>query len=243
MNVEEEIKKLKKSGLNNNPTPLSKMAKITAATLDQAATQWAFKTYWDKKFQKLANLEKLNQTEKDRIFNELILAAEALIMMTLEAKDLRQPEDFREYLSKVRDEIPKAHNETLKELGVERKHRKLWEKLINMRYEEYSKSKLTAREARMEYESKEKDLVASDMEGINLTLPPFTIAVGAHKHIVRDKTKGKDPLFKLIMKKLSRFYLQIRIIMEGGKIKGTLKVRMKLRHFWRDLRENLGKEE
>ena len=155
----------------------------------------------------------------------------------------RHPEDFREYLTKVRDEIPEAHNDTLKEIGVERKHRKLWKKLIVMRFKEYSESKLTAREAMMEYESKEKDLIASDMEGINLTLPPFTIAVGVYKHILRTKTKGKNLLFKLIMKKLSRFYIQIRIMVEGGEIKGILKVRMKLRHFWRDIKEDLLKQE
>src|SRR3989304_1696396 len=98
VNLEEEINKLNKRG-SNHPIPLSRMAKITAASLDKAATNWAFKTYWDKKFLKLAKINKFNQTEKDRIFNELILAAETLIMMMLEAKDLRQPEDFREYLS------------------------------------------------------------------------------------------------------------------------------------------------
>ncbi|OGM11242.1 hypothetical protein A2V80_03370 [Candidatus Woesebacteria bacterium RBG_16_39_8b] len=238
MDLDEEMKKLKERGLDN-PVPLSKMAKITAASLDKAATHWAYKTYWDKKFLKLAKIDKLIQTEKDRVFNELILAGEALIMMTLEAKDLRHPEDFLEYLLKVKDEIPEAHSVTLKEIGVERKHRKLWKKLIGMRFREYSESKISAREAMMEYESKEKDLIASDMEGINLTLLPFTVAVGAYKHIVRSKTKGKDFLFKLIMKKLSRFYVEVRITMEGGKIPPQLKARMKLRHFWNDLKEEL----
>jgi len=242
MNLEEEMKKLKES-VPDNPIPLSKMAAITATSLDQAAIQWGFKTYWDKKFLKLAKIDSLDQTEKDRIFNELILAGETLIMLTLEAKDLRHDDDFKNYLLKVKDEIPNAHDDYMKELGIERKYRKLWKKLINMRYTEYSESKTTAREAMMEYEAKEKELETSDMADINLTLPPFTIAVGAFKHIVRGKTKDKDLLFKLIMKKLSRFYVQIRIMMEGGEIKGTLKLRMKLRHFWRDIKEDLLKKE
>ena len=78
MDLEEEIKKLKEKG-PDNPLPQSKMAAILASTLDQAATQWAFKTYWDRKFLKLAKIDSLNQTEKDRVFNELILAPEILI--------------------------------------------------------------------------------------------------------------------------------------------------------------------
>ena len=242
MNLDEEMKKLKERD-PDNPLPIAKMAKITAASLDRAAIQWGYKTYWNKKFLKLSKLKKLNQTEQDRIFNELILAGEVVIMMMLEAKDLRQDDDFKEYLLKVKDEISNAHDDYMKELEIERKYRKLWKKLIKMRYDEYSENKLTAREAMMEFEGKEKDLEVSDMEGINLTLPPFVVAVGAFKHIVRGKTKGKDLLFKLIMKRLSRFYVQIRITTEGGKIKGTLKARMKLRHFWRDLKEALGKDD
>src|SRR3989344_5903290 len=171
MNLEEEMKKLKESG-PDNPIPLSKMAAITATSLDQAAIQWGFKTYWDKKFLKLAKIDSLDQTEKDRIFNELILAAETLIMLTLEAKDLRHDDDFKDYLLKVKDEIRNAHDDYMKEIGVERKYRKLWKKLINMRYTEYSESKATAREAMMEYEAKERELMISDMTDINLTLPP-----------------------------------------------------------------------
>lgn len=77
------------------------------------------------------------------------------------------------------------------------------------------------------------------MEGITLTLPPFTVAVGTYKHIVRSKTKEKDALFKLIMRKLSRFYVEVRIMIEGGKIPPHLRARMKLRRFWNDLKEKL----
>ncbi|MBI2103573.1 hypothetical protein HYT59_01055 [Candidatus Woesebacteria bacterium] len=234
MNLEEEIKKLKEQ-VPDNPIPLSKMTTILAATLDQAATNWAFKTYWDKRFLKLAQIDELEQTEKDRIFNELILASLCLVILTLEARDLRQEEAFKDYLLKVKDEITNVHTDQLKELGIERKHWRLWQKLIKMRYEEYEESRLTAREAMMEYEGKEKNLEIADLTGINLTIPPFIVAVGAHKHIARGRIKGRDLLFKLIMKKLSRFYTEVRIIIEGGKISPTLRALMRLKHFWNDL--------
>lgn len=59
------------------------MQKSLAYTLDQKSIKWAYKIYWDRKFLKEAEIEKLNQTEQDRIFNELIVSAEILVMATL----------------------------------------------------------------------------------------------------------------------------------------------------------------
>ena len=173
-------------------------------SLDQSAIKWAFKTYWNRKFLKLAKINSLEQIEKDRIFNELIIAGEILIMLTLEAKDLKCDDGRKEMLLKCKDLVASTHDNFMKKLGIERKYRKLWKKLISMRYEEYAKDKFKAREAMMEYESKGKELEISDLEGISLTVIPFTVAVGVHRHIIRRKTKGKDLLFKLIMKRLSR---------------------------------------
>ena len=52
------------------------------------------------------------------------------------------------------EEIPQAYFNYLKEFGVDRKTRKMWKRLINMRYDEYSEDKLRAREYAIEMESK-----------------------------------------------------------------------------------------
>lgn len=228
------MRKLKEQGLAGVSLP--KMAKLIATMLDKGAVGWVGKIFWDKKFQRLTEFDKLKQSEKDRIFNELILAPLTLFMITLEAPDLRQPEDFREYLLTVRDEIPKAHVEYLKTLGIEKKHLSDWKKLIRMRYGEYNESKLKARQAMMEYKSQEKDLVPSDLDEIHLFLPVFTVAVGCHRHICRGKTKGKDELFKYLIKHLSRFYSEFRVIVEGAEITPWKRFKIKLRHFLNDLR-------
>lgn len=119
MDLDNEIKKLKEQG-PDKPIAMAKMAKILAATLDKAAVDWVSRVFWDKKFQQLANFDNLLQTEKDRIFNELIIAPLALFMITLEAPDINQPKDFRDYLLTVRDEIPKAHVEALGAIGIEK---------------------------------------------------------------------------------------------------------------------------
>lgn len=205
------------------------MDKTLASQLDQKAVKWGYKTYWNKDFLKLVDIDSLNQTEKDRIFNELILAPEILIMAACQIWGKEDPGD----------KIAKAHTDFMKEIGVEKQYRKLWVKLIDMRYQEYHQSKNDARVVMIEFDSKEKDVLASDIEEINITLPPFTIAVLCHKHILRSKTKGKELLFKLIFKNLSRFYTDVLMTIGGEKIKSSTKITIKVRHLLNDIKERL----
>jgi len=207
------------------------MQKSLAHELDQKAIKWGFKTYWNKDFLKLADIDALNQTEQDRIFNELVLAPEILIMVAFQVWNKEN----------IGDQIAKEHTNFMKEIGVEKQYRKLWEKLINIRYQEYHQSKNNARVAMIEFDSQEKDVLASDIEDINTTLPPFAISVLCHKHILRGKTRGKDLLFKLIFKNLGRFYTDILVTIGGEKIKTTTKMKIKLRHLANDIKEKFTK--
>jgi len=229
-NLDEEFKKLKERG-PNNPLPIPKMAKITAGALDQGASQWAFRLFRDKKFRKMLDFEKLEKIEQDRIFNELVVSDLVLLMITLESPDLRIPEELKEYFLLVKDELPKAHCNLLASYGIEKKYLNDWDKLIKMRYEEYNKDKLDIRKVAMDMDSKKGDLTTKGLEDIQLLLPVQTVAIGCHHHICRGKTKGKDELFKLILKQMGRFYVGVRVPLEGGKIDFWGKLRVGVRHF------------
>lgn len=237
MNLDEEMKSLQAAGESGKLPSIERMAKITAAALDKAATMTALAIFNDKTYGKLAGLRGMSQLEQDRILNELILAGITVIMLTLEAPDLRTHPDLKEYFRMLKDEIPKAHLEQLKELGIEKKHVKLWKKLIAMRFEEYAKDRLDARSAAMEYDSRKKDLTSKDLDDIHLFLPAFTVAVGCHHHIFRGKTKGYDLAFKFLIKKLSRFYVTVRATAEGGRLTPINKVRVAARHFINDVKD------
>lgn len=235
MNLDEEMRKLKERG-PDRPLPPAKMAKILAASFDKAASGWAFHIFNDKTFQKLAGFDGIEQGERDRIFNELTLATLTLIMLTLDAKDLRTAGEMGEFYASVRDEIPKVHRETLVGYGVEKEHLDLWDKLIAMRYKEYSEDKLEARYAAMQVEAahkKDGTLHPSDMNNITLIVPVQTVAIGCHHHICRGKTEGKDDLFLCLLRHLQRFYLEMRIPLEGSRITPYMRLRMALRHAWR----------
>jgi hypothetical protein len=197
---------------------LDQMAEATAANLAQAAASAAFQVFKDKRFRKLAGFDRLSQTEQDRIFNELVVANLVLFMLVFEAPDLRVADEQRAYLTGVTKKIPPAYVKNLKDLGIEAKYLQDWEKLINMRYEEYARDRHDVRAAAMELESKEGSLNMETLSKIQILVPVQTVAIGCHDHICRGKTAGKDDLFKLILESLSRFYFEFRLKIEGVKI-------------------------
>jgi hypothetical protein len=208
---------------------LDQMAEATAAGLSQAAAASAYELFCDKEFRRMAGLERLSQAEQDRIFNELVVAFLVLIMLLLEAPDLRVPRELRNYLADLNKRISEAHVEHLRTLGVESHHLGDWEKLISMRYEEYARDKHEVRGAAMQIESAKKSLDLDGLSRIQLIVPVQAVSIGCHHHICRGNTDGQDDLFKQILKSLSEFYVELRIRLEGGKITPLTRARVALK--------------
>lgn len=97
MDIDAEIKKLKERG-PDKPIPTVKMAKLMATMLDKASVSWVGNFFWDKTFQKLAEFEKLEQGEKDRIFNELIIAPLTLLCSVPDSYRRRKNHFFKSFL-------------------------------------------------------------------------------------------------------------------------------------------------
>ena len=196
---------------------LDQMAEATAATLAQAGASAAFQLFKDKRFRKLAGFDRLSQTEQDRIFNELVVANLVLFMLVFEAPDLRVANESRDYLAGLKKRIPQAYVQNLRDLGIEARYLRDWEKLIDMRYEEYARDKHDVRAAAMELESTERSLNMESLSKIQMLVPVEAVAIGCHHHICRGETKGKDDLFKLILQTLARLYFEFRMKIEGIK--------------------------
>ncbi len=205
------------------------MAAAAAAALVQAAAKYAFQLFRDKGFRRLARFEKLNPVEQDRVFNELVVAYVVLVMLILEAPDLRVSREFRDYLVDLKEKIPKAHLDYLRTLGVETEHLRDWEKLIALRYDEYAKDRHEVRSAAMQIQSSEKALDLDDLSKIQMLVPVQTVAIGCHDHVCRGATQGRDDLFKLTLRSLSRFYVDIRVRLEGRKVTPLMRARLALK--------------
>jgi hypothetical protein len=219
---------------------LDHVARETAAALVKAASGSAFKLFQERQFRRLAGFEQLNQTEQDRIFNELVVAFIILIMLVLEAPDLRATAEFRRYLSDLNKKIPKAHIEFLKASGVEKKYLRDWEKLINLRYEEYARDRHDVRAAAMQIESSGKGLDLNDLSEIQMLVPVQAVAIGCHHHIFRGDTAGKDDLYKMTLGSLSKFYVLIRVRFEGGRLTPIIRVRKALKRILGCMRTGSG---
>jgi hypothetical protein len=214
---------------------LDQMAEVTAAGLSQAAAASAYEFFCDEEFRAIAGLERLSQTEQDRIFNELVVAFLVLIMLLLEAPDLRAARELRNYFADLKKRISEAHVEHLRTVGVETNHLRDWEKLISMRYEEYARDKHEVREAAMQIESAEKSLDLDGLSRIQLLVPLQAVSIGCHRHICRGNADGQDDLFKQILKSLSKFYVELRVRLEGGRITPLKRARVALKRMLRRL--------
>lgn len=157
---------------------------------------------------------------------------QVLIMLVLEAPDLRIAGELRDYLAGLNKRLPKAYVDHLRALGVETQHLRDWEKLIAMRYEEYAKDRHNVRAAAMQIESAEKDLDLDDLSKIQMLVPVQAVAIGCHHHICRGKTEGQDDLFKSTLRSLSRFYVDLRVRLEGGRITPLIRARVALRRIF-----------
>jgi len=232
--LDQEFKKLKDSG---KPGSLPKMAQITAGSLDRAASQNAFQIYRHPIFRRLVSFESLEKIEQDRIFNELVVTNIVLLMLSLEANDLRIKEELKEFILLVKDSLPKAHCDELANLGIEKQYLDIWEKLIKLRYEEYSNNKNEIREASMQLKARDKELTTDDIVDIQSILPLQTVAFGCFDHICRGKTKGKEDLLNFLIRHQGRFYIQMRILLEGVKLPLWKKMKMKAKWFLKDLKD------
>lgn len=208
-------------------------ADAAAGALVEAAAHHAFGLFRDNEFRRLAGLDTLDQVEQDRIFNELIVAYIVLIMLVLEAPDLRVPPGFRGHLIELKELVPKAHIDSLRTLGVESDHLRVWGKLISMRYDEYAKDRHGVRFAAMQIESTGKTLDFDDLSKIQMLVPVQAVAIGCHHHVCRGDANGRDELFKLTLRSLSRFYIDIRLRLEGGKITFWTRARLALKRMIR----------
>jgi hypothetical protein len=215
------------------PESLDQMAGVTAAGLAQVAAGSAFGLSRDKQFCRLAGFERLSQVEQDRIFNELVVASLVLIMLLLEAPDLRVAGEFQGYLAGLSKKIPEAYVDHLRTLGVETNHLQDWEKLIAMRYEEYARDRHDVRAAAMRIESSEKALDLDGLSKIQMLVPVQAVAIGCHDHICRGDTNGQDDLFKLTLRSLSMFYVELRVRLEGGRITPLTRLRVALKQMLR----------
>lgn len=146
----------------------------------------SFKIFKDRKFRQLVDFDNLEQTEQDRIFNELVVTGLSLAILMFRTLAELTKDEASNYYSELQVETKSRYGNWLRELGVENEFTNLWKELIEMRCKEYQKN----------FQDYQKQLPRPQES--NPWIP--VVAIGGYTHIRRGKTKQEDPLFLPIVR-------------------------------------------
>ena len=146
----------------------------------------AFRVFRNEDFRAELNFYTLSQQEQDRIFNELEVTAFVQIYFQTETLIKFHEDSFKHYLKMIKENLKLAHQNILKSSGVEDEHLLTWNKLIDMRLDEYRKDFNEHR---------------SELPNVEEHNPWILVtAVGGYDHITRGRGKPEDPAYRRIVK-------------------------------------------
>lgn len=105
------------------------------------------------------------------------------------------------YYQSLRETVPKYFRKYLRAIGIPEKFANIWDKLIDLRYDEYSKDII---DVRSEFLKGDDEL--SELAKHNVAMIFQSLAFGLYRHIVRGKIVQDDPLYKYIQPYLLIMY-------------------------------------
>lgn len=188
-----------------------RMLKETAERLAQYIAQSAFE-FWERKdFRLYVKFHTLNQTEQDRMFNELEVSVLGLFILTLD-DGMKNPDEAKKIMiGTIQKGLVSSFLSILKDTGIEEKYVKVWEELIAMRLKEYRRDLKLARKTSASWKELGDD---EQMRGAWSRVE--TITIDCLTHIRRGDVKEGDPLWKLLRKWLITLHATIDQISSLG---------------------------
>jgi hypothetical protein len=168
--------------------PLKSPDEVARKITEMVASE-AFKLFRDKKFRRSSLLETFDQTEQDRIFNEIVVSGLSLAVLMFEALSERAKDkkEISQYYAELQMESASRYGNWLKEMGTPPALADMWKGLINMRVDEYRK----------DYRKYKRELSDDKAKGNPWV---FVVAIGGHNHLRRGKGKPEDELLKIFLR-------------------------------------------
>jgi hypothetical protein len=157
-----------------------------------ASSSYAF---WERKdFRLYTAFANVPQSEQDRLFNELQVSVLGLFILHLDyARSVAAQKEKKDILKIIQKEIKKSFLAMFTDLGIDETFVIQWDKLIEMRLEEYRadlKTALKETEGTGEFQDSE--------ELWNTWAIIETITIDSLSHIRRGTIEENDPLLKLL---------------------------------------------
>ena len=162
----------------------------------------AFELFKDEKFRQLVKFTEIGEEEQNRIFNELMVTNLMFFMFLLE-QILKEINDEKKklYYASLREGVPEYFRRYIRTIGIPEEFASIWDKLIDLRYDEYSKDII---DVRSEFLKGDEEL--SELAKHNVAMIFQSLALGLYHHIVRGKIVEDDPLYKYIQPYLMIIY-------------------------------------
>lgn len=163
-----------------------------ARFLTEIVTGSAHSVFLDDFFRQMVNFDRQIKVEQDRIFNELVVTGLLLLFSTIKDNLSNIQLSRQVFWQRVLGLSSKSYVEWLGELGIEKEHLDTWEKLIDLRLEEYKERQSLTRGAWAEelFDRSEDEQLNDAMVRVE------TLTVSSMLHITRCKAKREDPLRK-----------------------------------------------
>ncbi len=154
----------------------------------------AFILFKDEKFRQLVKFTEIGEEEQNRIFNELMVTNLMFLMFLLE-QILKEANDEKRklYYKSLRETVPEYFKKYLRTIGIQEEYASIWDALIDLRYDEYSKDII---DVRSEFLKGDNEL--SELGKQNIAMIYQSLALGLYRHIVRGKIVQDDPLYKYL---------------------------------------------
>lgn len=159
----------------------------------------AFRVFRDEEVRTSLKFKKIEKGEQDRIFNEFLVTGLALISLMMEMLAQMSEGKRKTFFREVQSGIKARLLQWFRELGTAEHHVDLWDKLIEMRLDEY-------REDRLRY----RDNLPEPGEG-NPWFP--IVATGGLFHVRRGKPLSDDPVFRHMRAWLSMLAMRTEKVM------------------------------
>lgn len=168
----------------------------------------SFKVFRSIEFRRFFDFANLEQTEQDRIFNELEITGVGLAVLHLDKAISKSALTEKQlYFSDLQKRVIEGLPKLLKEFGVESKYLKLWKKLIEIRLKEYREHYQIAIGESVNWEH----LKGYGKDVREIWARYETMTIDSLHHIRRGKTNPKDPLRKFLSKWLIKLEKEIAL--------------------------------
>lgn len=187
------------------------LATTVAEALLRLSQQQGGKAANDKDFQKILKYSKIDQTEQDRCFNELVVTAIGYTYYRLDDELL--PREMWDFAEMIKSAFPATYKQQLMGMGLAEEFTKQWLELMDMRLKEYGKD-LEEMGPQLRLDMANDDDDTSSPEVKQLTIRVSLLGTAGLQHLRRGKLDEKDPLRKYLRAWLIDFEKEIGPLMD-----------------------------